>query len=79
MLLLIATKTLWLVYVVSLEFAVLAAVGYLVRLAVRSLVRWYLVAVARTNEYWASQRLEGQILGEPDSSRNSGSSQHRQR
>jgi hypothetical protein len=56
--LLIATKTLWVIYIVSLEFAALAAVGSLVRFAVRSLVRWYWGAVAKTNDYWAARDLE---------------------
>ena len=75
----IATETLWFVYIVSLEFAALAVVGFLVLCAIRALVRWYRGAVARTNEYWASLRMEDQVSGMPDSSRNSGSSQHRSR
>jgi hypothetical protein len=51
----ITTGILRLLYVISLEFAALAAVGCLVRLAVRALVRWYHGAVARTNEYWATR------------------------
>ena len=56
--LLIATETLWLVYIVSLEFAAIAVVGFLVSRAIRALVRWYRDAVAKTNDYWAARKLE---------------------
>jgi hypothetical protein len=56
--LLIATETLWLVYIVSLEFAVLAVVGFLIRIVIRRVVRWYRDAVAKTNDYWAARNLE---------------------
>lgn len=72
----ITTEILRLVYVVSLEFAALAVVGFLTRIVIRRVVRWYRDAVARTNEYWAVERLECQVSEKPDTSRNSGSSQH---
>jgi hypothetical protein len=50
----VATETLWLVYIVSLLFAVLAVVGFLIRIVIRRVVRWYRDAVAKTNDYWAA-------------------------
>jgi len=54
----IATETLWLAYIVSLEFAVLAVVSFLIRTVFRRVVRWYRGAVAKTNDYWAARNLE---------------------
>jgi hypothetical protein len=51
----VATETLWLVYIVSLEFTALAVVGFLIRLIIQGVVRRYRGAVARTNEYWAAR------------------------
>jgi len=59
----ITTGILRLLYVISLEFAAVAVVGFLVRLAFRGLVRWYRDAAAKTNEYWAARNPDTSCQG----------------